>query len=235
MDLKKKFGEGFYNDLIKCDFLKDIEEMINYQGLINIDIDDFEFVSKGAIIIGAVSNSFDDINEEFKYIKINHKFKATDCILNVVGRKDVELSDIENIIKKLRSIENDINLIYGFTLDENLKTKFKVQALFTYHKDSNSKEAKTSKEENNKIEDTKLNDNLYDNKLLYDVALFFLDGNTPSVNVTQNEFGLGFNRASIIINKLVELGIISKKNGTNPRKLLINDKQKIEELIFKTK
>ncbi|MDY5983742.1 MAG: DNA translocase FtsK [Anaeroplasma sp.] len=55
--------------------------------------------------------------------------------------------------------------------------------------------------------------------------------NPITVNGIQNEFGLGFNRTTYILDRLEKLEIISIKLGTKPREILITDKVKIKRRI----
>ena len=48
----------------------------------------------------------------------------------------------------------------------------------------------------------------------------------------QVEFGLGFNRCSNLVSKLEDLGIVSKRNGSNPRDILIKDMNEVKKRIY---
>ncbi|MCR4899066.1 MAG: hypothetical protein K5892_07605, partial [Acholeplasmatales bacterium] len=80
-----------------------------------------------------------------------------------------------------------------------------------------------------------INNGKYDNEedLLYAIMKYCLEENKISVNLIQNKFTLGFNRTLKLINKLEELKIISEKEKSNPRKILINDLNLIKKLIHK--
>ena len=82
MDLKEVFNDKFYNDLVKCDFLKDIEELISSQGIINIDLDDFVKISNGSEIVGSISQVFDNLDDEFIINRISDKI-PTDCVFSI--------------------------------------------------------------------------------------------------------------------------------------------------------
>lgn len=58
--------------------------------------------------------------------------------------------------------------------------------------------------------------------LLYDIALGCIQQGMCSINSIQNAFGLGFNRASRIVTILEERGIVSQKNGTKGRDILVD-------------
>ena len=67
-------------------------------------------------------------------------------------------------------------------------------------------------------------------ELLYNVAIYCVN-NPIKVNSIQNEFGLGFNRTTYILERLEKLEIISIKLGTKPREILITDKDEIKRRI----
>ena len=63
IDLKKELNERFYNSLEKCNFLNDVNELVNNEGLVNIDLSDFIKLSEGEIT-GTISDKIDNPNDE---------------------------------------------------------------------------------------------------------------------------------------------------------------------------
>ena len=61
-------------------------------------------------------------------------------------------------------------------------------------------------------------------ELLYQVALYCVDSQSCSINSIQNTFALGFNRASRIVAILEERNIVSPKNSTKSREILVDRK-----------
>ncbi len=61
-------------------------------------------------------------------------------------------------------------------------------------------------------------------ELLYSVACFCVDSQSCSINSIQNNFALGFNRASRVVAILEERNIVSPKNGTKSRDILVDRK-----------
>ncbi len=61
-------------------------------------------------------------------------------------------------------------------------------------------------------------------ELLYQVALYCIDSQSCSINSIQNTFALGFNRASRIVAILEERNIVSPKNSTKSREILVDRK-----------
>ena len=68
------------------------------------------------------------------------------------------------------------------------------------------------------------------NELLFAVAEFCVAGNSCSINAIQNNFNLGFNRASRIVQLLEEKQIVSPRCGTKPREILVDD-YKLREIF----
>lgn len=130
MNLKEVFNDKFYNDLVKCDFLKDIEELISSQGIINIDLDDFVKISNGSEIVGSISQVFDNLDDEFIINRISDKI-PTDCVFNITGGTDIRLTVVDKLLDKLRVLYPDISIIFGTNIIEEMGSQIKVQALLT--------------------------------------------------------------------------------------------------------
>ncbi len=128
MNLKEKFSEKFYDGLVKCNFVNDLEEIINTNGDINVDLDDFINISNGEVV-GAISQYLNDMKDELIIKKISDK-KPTDCILYI--SKVSKLQDIEYFVIKLKTLYPDLNIITG--ANEGNNSKIKVQALLTCNK-----------------------------------------------------------------------------------------------------
>ena len=128
MNLKEKFSEKFYDGLVKCNFVNDLEEIINTNGDINVDLDDFINISNGEVV-GAISQYLNDMKDELIIKKISDK-KPTDCILYI--SKVSKLQDIEYFVIKLKTLYPDLNIITG--ANEGNNSKIRIQALLTCNK-----------------------------------------------------------------------------------------------------
>jgi len=213
VNLEDYLNKRFYDDILKSNFLNDLNEMIKVQGAINIDVDDIKQISN-SLLVGTLSKSFDDLNFILNINKIND-YEPTDCIIKITCNENANIKEINYIIDKIRDLYPGINCIFAIAINPNLNNKYKIQALFTFHED--------------------INNGKYDNEedLLYAIMKYCIEENKISVNLIQNKFTLGFNRTSKLINKLEELKIISEKENSNPRKILINDLNLIKKLIYK--
>lgn len=58
-------------------------------------------------------------------------------------------------------------------------------------------------------------------EMLYNVALYCINNQMCSINSIQQEFNLGFNRANKIVGALEAMNIVSGKNGTKGREVLV--------------
>ena len=134
-DLKEAFGNDVYNALVKCNFIKDIKEILDEESLINIDLHDIKTVAKGEIV-GAISQTLNSFNDKLIMNKISDK-TPTDCLLNIVSDINISLKDIDTIVNNIRLISRkDINIIYGTKIVDDIIGACKVQALFSYNADS---------------------------------------------------------------------------------------------------
>ena len=66
--------------------------------------------------------------------------------------------------------------------------------------------------------------------LLYQISRFCVESQACSINAIQNSFGLGFNRASRIVSILEDRGIVSPKQGTKARDILV-DLDDVDEMF----
>lgn len=132
MDYKELFGEEFYNKLVKCNFINDIDELLTADtrsNLVNIDVEDIKSLSKGEIV-GTISQIFNNSSEELIINRFSDK-EATKFIFNITSGSDLDLSTVTELIYKLRNVYPNINMIYGTKIDDKYNDKLKVQALLT--------------------------------------------------------------------------------------------------------
>ena len=125
MNLKEEFNEKFLNDLVRCDFLKDVEEIISSNGGINIDLNDFKSFSDGEII-GSISQSFNNLDEEYIINKSSDNL-PTVCIFNISSSHPLRLDEEDILLQRLRGLYPNIEIIFG--TNPNKDVNIKVQAL----------------------------------------------------------------------------------------------------------
>ncbi len=66
--------------------------------------------------------------------------------------------------------------------------------------------------------------------LLYEVAKFCVEQQNCSINAIQQSFNMGFNKASKVVGILEDRGIVSPKQGTKPRTILL-DLDEVDEMF----
>ena len=125
MNLKEEFNEKLLNDWVRCDFLKDVEEIISSNGGINIDLNDFKSFSDGEII-GSISQSFNNLDEEYIINKISDNL-PTVCIFNISSSHPLRLDEEDILLQRLRGLYPNIEIIFG--TNPNKDVNIKVQAL----------------------------------------------------------------------------------------------------------
>lgn len=233
---KDKLQKKFFKDLIKCDFIDKLNEILIAPSIINIDIDDIATVSNDEIV-GAISQNFDDLEDDFIINSISDKTPNA-CILHV-SSGEVTLTAIDKIVDKLRLINEDMQIVFGAGTNLNLGKTIQVNALLLFTKNETKpstikEDLNYIKEESNKIYKENMNALKIENDLIYKVAIFCVN-NPIKMNLIQNEFNLGFNRTSYILDRLEKLEIISIKLGTKPREILIKDEEEIKRRIYEIK
>lgn len=66
---------------------------------------------------------------------------------------------------------------------------------------------------------------------LFEIASYCIETQTCSINSIQTQFNFGFNRASRVVSMLEERGIVSPKNGTKSREILVNSVEELKEAL----
>lgn len=237
LEWKDKLNEKFYNDIVRCGFLKSFYTIISLPSLISIEMEDFLAVSNDEVI-GAISQYISNPYEELKPTIISDKYPNR-CIIYITSKDGkLMLSDIDIITDKIRKRFGNIDFIFGCGTNLRSSNGLGVHALLLHgneeaineKNDAQKKETdelvakrERQEEEYNKIW-------MHENELIYNVAMY-CKNNPITVNGIQNAFDLGFNRVQSILQRLERLQIISIKIGTRPRTLLIDDEDEIKYRI----
>ena len=66
---------------------------------------------------------------------------------------------------------------------------------------------------------------------LFEIASYCIETQSCSINAIQTQFNFGFNRASRVVSMLEERGIVSPKNGTKSRDILVNSVEELKEAL----
>lgn len=132
----KDLPEKFYNDLVKADYIKELQEFVdddNNNTLIAIDLVDIYNIAKnGSELVGTIAQVIDnaDTDLDIKYIK---DIEPTDCIFHIISDDDLTLATTNKLLAKLKQKHPNIKMIFGITNNKKYKNKIKIQAILTTH------------------------------------------------------------------------------------------------------
>ena len=132
----KDLPEKFYNDLVKADYIKELQEFVdddNNNTLIAIDLVDIYNIAKnGSELVGTIAQVIDnaDTDLDIKYIK---DIEPTDCIFHIISDDDLTLATTNKLLAKLKEKHPNIQMIFGITNNKKDKNKIKIQAILTTH------------------------------------------------------------------------------------------------------
>ena len=222
---KNKLPEKFYNDLVKCDFVKILDQMVKTESPAHIDVEDVLQLSAGEVV-GTISQNMITPEEDYHIHLISDQI-PNECLFYMVADKNVSVETVKQLLNKLRKYYRDIEITYGISYHSEETGVVEIDALLVHKQIGNlnfSEEQPTG--------DTR--DWQTDNEIMDQVAVFYIDHPITIRNI-QDHFGLGFNRAQRIVNRLEQLEIISKATETASRKILITDKEEIHKRIYQIK
>lgn len=133
------------------------------------------------------------------------------CYINPVGESKplrvqgcfISEEEVEQVVSFIKSEQGDIN--YEEDIIDHI---------------NNNSDSKTS-DPNEKDEEV--------DELLSEVINVVVEYGQASTSFIQRKFRIGFNRASRIMDQLEERGIISEKDGSRPRQVLVSRQQLMED------
>ncbi|MFO8133223.1 MAG: cell division protein FtsZ [Thermoplasmatota archaeon] len=120
--------------------IKGITEMITKPGLINLDFADLKTIMQrgGVAMIGIGESDGEDrataaVTEALSSPLLDVDVsEATGALVNVIGGEDMTIKEAEGVVEELYSrINPDASIIWGTSIDENLKRELKVMLVVT--------------------------------------------------------------------------------------------------------
>jgi len=120
--------------------IKGITEMITKPGLINLDFADLKTIMQrgGVAMIGigesdSENRATDAVNEALSSPLLDVDVsEATGALVNVIGGEEMTIKEAEGVVEELYSrINPDASIIWGTSIDENLKREIKVMLVVT--------------------------------------------------------------------------------------------------------
>ncbi|MFI3251787.1 MAG: DNA translocase FtsK [bacterium] len=136
---------------------------------------------------------------------------------NLLGSGDMLIKDVEGMIRVQGAYikGDDIDAVTNFIRNNN-------ECSYAFsHDQLKATDAKPSGESGND-----------DNELLHSAATFFIHEQNCSINALQRQFNLGFNRSQKVVDQLEKMGIVSPRNGTLAREVLVSLEQ-LDEIFNK--
>lgn len=140
------------------DSLESLINMIHKPGIINIDFADIRTILKDKNKLAFLNTvQFDGkkgVEKASKKIFNNklyeYDLKAENILFNVVGGKDLKMSDVEKISEDIAQSNPRAKIIFGISKENNLKNKIKTTVLITGEKPSKKKSSSSEKKKSSK-------------------------------------------------------------------------------------
>lgn len=107
--------------------------------------------------------------------------------------------------------EEEVEKIVTFIKNQNLKSEYREEIIEEIN--NNSTQSKSADED----------------ELLSEAAKIVIEANQASTSLIQRKLRIGYNRAARIVEQLEEKGIISKRDGSKPRNILVT-KEELEKM-----
>lgn len=134
----------------------------------------------------------------------------------LLGRGDMLLKEIDTPIRLQGAYINDDEIDY---VTEYIKDKYEPDYIFE-HSDLQTKF-------DSEVPGSVKADNL-PRELLFECAKYFVESQTSSINMLTQQFNLGYNRAARIVQALENLKVVSGKQSTKGREVLVTMKELYE-------
>ncbi|MEI6887164.1 MAG: cell division protein FtsZ [bacterium] len=129
--------------------VKSISNLVTQTGLINVDFADVKAVmtDAGTAIMGMGEATGEDRAIEAAKMAVNSPLLeisidgATGVLFNVIGGPDLKLEEVDEAALLINQVvDPDANIIFGATIDENMKDSIRITVLATGFKGKNMKD-----------------------------------------------------------------------------------------------
>lgn len=130
LNFKDKLPKKFINDLIKCNFIDKLEEIVTLPSMISIDMEDVLAVSNYEIV-GSISQRMNSIDDDYIINSISDK-TPNSCIFHISSGNNLSLTIVDTLIDKIRLINKDIQIVFGTKIDKDLDDNIEVNALLLH-------------------------------------------------------------------------------------------------------
>jgi cell division protein FtsZ len=151
MDAMKKVDD------VLAQAVKSISQLITQPGMINVDYADIKSIMQnaGTALMGMGSAAGEDRAKEATIQAISSPLLevsidgARGVLFNIIGSKDLSMTEIDEVAKLVsESIDPDANVIFGASIDQDLKDELQVTVLATGFETSSTGATITDRHDN---------------------------------------------------------------------------------------
>ena len=196
-------------------------------------IDD-ELNKNNAKILAIFTSKYEEAEIEPIKVEEQPKPKAVLKFANPEDRSLFEITKImiEKEITSINLLQNEFG--YGFNRSSSIFQKLEDLGIISKREDGKRRFLITNTKD---IYNTICNHNLYIspdelNAKVYTAGQYILASGDTSINGIVNRFGYSFSEGLELVTILEDKGVLSKKEGTNPRRLLINNIHELYSCIY---
>ena len=97
--------------------MKIIEELGRRDGLINIDLNSFIQANPG-VLVGLISTNINNPSDMI-IVKKKSDLEPAELLIKIIGRSDLTLYELDQIINNIKSLFKDIKIMFGMAIDDN--------------------------------------------------------------------------------------------------------------------
>ncbi len=237
---------GLYLDFVENFFDYDFKEILCNEENMIVYVGFHEFAAvKDEDLLTTISTFIKSPDDSISINTVAEgESKSIVCALS--ANRNVSMSDIDEVMQELKDILDDkSNAFIGFYINDDLVDGIRIQGVVTGNKNKiklpswlrtklDELDIDDDEDEDDDFDELDIDDSnveaILDFKLIFDIAVYFLN-NPVSVLGIQEKFGLGFNRALLMLDTLENYGIISHKDGMGKRKMLCKNEEEIRRKI----
>lgn len=230
ISLSKQVNENFYNSLVKCNFLESLTKMLTVSSAINISWEDIINVSDSEVV-GSIVQNINDLNDELNINYICDK-KPNVCLLYIYCGINVNLTDINYLVDKLRNEFDDISVILGIGYSKKPIAAIELHALLLYSEEEIMKDDMAIEQKKAFLNDSGFNKHEKSaNDLAYEIAIY-CKNNTVTLDNLLEVFNLHYIRTRLILERLQRIEILCFQDIDKPIRMITTNEEEIKKRIY---
>ncbi len=94
-----------------------LNDLIKQDCLINIGLNEFDRITNGKLV-GSISVSINNPSDALLINKLSD-ILPTECIIKIKSKNNLKLSELEQIIDNIKSINPYMNILFAMGIDDN--------------------------------------------------------------------------------------------------------------------